>query len=175
MAPPLGAIRVATMLRIVLLPQPEGPSRATNSPSLMRNDASSTATTSRPSAEKFLRSRSISIRQRAASGGVLGMRRLEELIGDGIFHLYGLQSGQLAVPDLLAARPSLGLDQAVPVGDLLEFADLQQVGGARGRADERFDGAQDVLGAVGLDPLHGSPSGIGECLHLLRLLLDGGG
>src|SRR5690349_24816568 len=104
MAPPLGAIRVATMLRIVLLPQPEGPSRATNSPSLMRNEASSTATISRSpwrsGTEKFLRSRSISIRQRTASGGVLGMRRLEELVGDGIFHLDRLETGEIAVPDL---------------------------------------------------------------------------
>src|SRR5262249_21624612 len=130
MLPPLGAIRVATMLRMVLLPQPEGPSRATNSPSLMRNEASSTASTSRPLAVNVLRSRSISIRQRAAcSGGVLGMRRLEELVGDGIFHLDPLlQAGQLAVPDLLAARPVLRGDQAVPVTNLLELADLQQIG-----------------------------------------------
>src|SRR5258708_29014719 len=86
-SPPLGAIRVATMLRIVLLPQPEGPSSATNSPSLMRNEASSTATTSRPSARKILRSLSISMRQRSESGGIFGMRRLEELVGDGILEL----------------------------------------------------------------------------------------
>src|SRR5215467_1002530 len=99
MSPPLGVIRVATMFRIVLLPQPEGPSRATNSPSLMRNEASSTATTSRPSAKKILRSLSISMR---GLGGVFCMRRLEELVGDGILELQGLlDSGELAVPDLL--------------------------------------------------------------------------
>src|SRR5215472_14281900 len=92
MAPPLGAISVATMLRMVLLPQPEGPSRATNSPSLMRNEALSTATTSRPSVRKILRSLSISMRQRMdvsgpESGGILGMRRLEEPVGDGVFQL----------------------------------------------------------------------------------------
>ena len=65
-SPPLGAIRVATMLRMVLLPQPEGPSRATNSPSSIRNEASSTATTSRPSARKLLRRPAISMRQRLA-------------------------------------------------------------------------------------------------------------
>src|SRR5262245_4018580 len=102
MSPPLGGIKVATMFRIVLLPQPEGPSRATNSPSLMRNEASSTARTSRPLAVNVLRSRSISIRQRAPSGGVLGMRRLEELVGDGVLHLDRLQAGQLAIPDLAA-------------------------------------------------------------------------
>src|SRR3954464_4038847 len=107
MPPPVGAISVATMFRIVLLPQPEGPSRATNSPSLMRKDASSTATISRPpwlaGERNPLRSLSISMRQRAAaaSGGILGMRRLEELVGDGIFHLDRLQPGELAVPDLL--------------------------------------------------------------------------
>src|SRR5690242_14293373 len=176
MAPPLGAISVATMLRMVLLPQPDGPSRATNSPSLMRNEASSTAIISRPLTEKFLRSRSISIRQRTASGGVLGMRRLEELVGDGIFHLdVLLQSGQLAVPDLLTALPRVGVDQAVPVADFLELAELQQVGVFRCRADERLDGGEDVFRAVGLDPLLGPPRGVCEGLDLLRLLLDRGG
>src|SRR5262249_21128568 len=151
------------------------PSRATNSPSLMRNDASSTATTSRPSAVKFLASRSISIRQRAASGRVLGMRLLEELVGDGVFHLDRLPPRQLAVPDLPAALPVGRGDQAVPVGDLLELADLQQIGIVRGRADERLDGAEDGLRAVGLDPLLGAPGGVGEGLDLLRLLVDGGG
>src|SRR5436190_2688448 len=166
------------MLRIVLLPQPEGPSRATNSPSLMRNEASSTATTSRspslPEARNPLRSLSISMRQRAAAalGGILAMRRLEEPVVDGVLHLDRLQAGQLAVPDLLAARPGVGLDQAVPVGDILELADLEQVGLARGRADKALDGAQDVLRAVGLDPLHRAPSGVGEGLDLLRLLVD---
>src|SRR6476620_680262 len=164
MLPPVGGISVATMLRIVLLPQPEGPRRATNSPSLMRNDASSTATTSRSLARKPLRSLSISMRQRAAgaSGGVLGMRRLEEPVVDGVLHLDRLQAGQLSVPDLLAARPGVGLDQAVPVGDVLELADLEQVGLARGRADKTLDGAQDILRAVGLDPLHRAPRGVGE-------------
>src|SRR5215470_5353878 len=99
-APPLGAMSVATMLRMVLLPQPEGPSSATNSPSSMRKEASSTATTSRPSARKVLRRRLISMRLRAAvSGGVLGMRRLEELVGDGIRELDGLlDPGEVAVP-----------------------------------------------------------------------------
>src|SRR6185437_14900297 len=175
MAPPEGEISVATMLRMVLLPQPDGPSRATNSPSLMRNEASSTATISRPSTVKFLRSRSISIRQRTASGGVLGMRRLEELVGDRIFHLDPLlQPGQLAVPDLLTARPVLRRDKAVPVADFLELADLEQVGVLRRRADERLDGAEDRLRAVGLDPLLGAPRGVGEGLDLLRLLLDRG-
>src|SRR5258708_30787772 len=104
-APPLGVIRVATMLRMVLLPQPEGPSSATNSRSLMRNEASSTATTSRPSARKILRSLSISMRQRGeGSGGIFCMRRLEKLVGDGIFELDRLlDSGEFAAPDLLAA------------------------------------------------------------------------
>ena len=80
MSPPLGVIRVATMLRMVLLPQPEGPSRATNSPSLMRNEASSTATTSRPSARKILRSLSISMRQRSApQAGYLACAALRNL------------------------------------------------------------------------------------------------
>src|SRR5262245_64082932 len=101
MAPPLGAIRVATMFRMVLLPQPEGPSRAMNSPSLMRNEASSTATTSRPSARKILRSLSISMRQRSEDGSarVFGMRRLEELVGDGVLELERLlDPRQLADP-----------------------------------------------------------------------------
>src|SRR5689334_9482574 len=171
MPPPEGAIRVATMLRMVLLPQPEGPSRATNSPSWMRNDASSTATTSRPLARKPLRSLSISMRQRT-SGRVLGMRRLDELVGDGVFHLDRLQSGELAVPDLLAARPGLWRDHAVPVADLLELADLEQVGFARGRADEALDRGQDGLGAARLDELHGPPDRVGERLDFLRLLVD---
>src|SRR5690348_4008723 len=130
MSPPLGAIKVATMLRMVLLPQPDGPSRATNSPSLIRNEASSTATTSRPSARKILRSLSISMRQRLeASGRVLGMRRLEELVGDGILEFERLlDPGELAQPDLLATGVGFGRDQPVPVGDVLQLADLQQVG-----------------------------------------------
>src|SRR4051812_23654328 len=120
MSPPLGVISVATMFKMVLLPQPEGPSRATNSPSLMRNDASSTARTSRPWARKILRSLSISMRD---LGGVFCMRRLEELVGDGVFQLDRLRDpGEFAVPDLLAAGVGLGRDQAVPVGDLLELA-----------------------------------------------------
>src|SRR6188508_1443448 len=174
MTPPLGAIRVATMFRIVLLPQPEGPSRATNSPSLMRNEALSTATTSRPLARNSLLSRSISMRQRAAaaSGGVLGMRRLEELLVDGVFHLDRFQPGELAVPDFLAALPRVRRDQAVPVADLLELTDLEQVGLARGRADEALDGGEDGLGVAGLDELHGAPDRIGEGLYLLRFLVD---
>src|SRR6185312_901765 len=145
MLPPLGAIRVATMLRIVLLPQPEGPSRATNSPSPMRKEASSTATTSRRSppswAKKVLRIPLTSMRQRAeASGGVLGMRFLEEAVGHGVGDLDRLpDAGHLAEPDLLAAGIGFRGDQAVPVGDVLELADLQQVGLARGRADVALD------------------------------------
>src|SRR5690349_11896471 len=149
MAPPLGAIRVATMFRMVLLPQPEGPSRATNSPSLMRNETSSTATTSRPSAWNVLQRPAMSIRQDEddASAGILGMRRLQELVGDGVFHLdRRLDAGELAVPDLLAAGVGLGRDQAVPVADLLQLADLQQVRVLRGGADELLDGAQDLVG-----------------------------
>src|SRR5262245_20830346 len=113
MAPSFGVIRVATMFRMVLLPQPEGPSRATNSPSSMRNEASSTARTSRPSARKTLRSLSISMR---ALGGVLGMRRLEEHVGDGVLELEGLDdAGQLADPHLLAAGVGLRGDEAIPV------------------------------------------------------------
>src|SRR5471032_3246316 len=137
MAPPLGAIRVATMLRIVLLPQPEGPSSATNSPSSIRNEASSIATTALPSATKLLRRPATSMRQRAeTSGGILGMRLLEESVGHGILALDRLlDAGQLGEPDLLAARVGVRGDQAVPIGDVLELADLQQVGAARGRAD----------------------------------------
>src|SRR4051812_18968440 len=161
------------MFRIVLLPQPEGPSKATNSPSLMRNEALSTATTSRSLARNSFCSRSISMRQRvAASGGVLGMRRLEELLVDGIFHLDRLQAGELAVPDLLAALPRFRRDQAVPVADLLELADLKQVGLARGRTDEALDGGEDGLRAAGLDELNGAPDRVGEGLDLLRLLVD---
>src|SRR5262245_21692631 len=123
MSPPLGAIRVATMFRMVLLLQPEVPSRATNSPSLMRNEASSTATTSRPSARKSWRSPSISMRD---LGGVFCMRRLEELVGDGILELQGLlDPGELADPDLLAAGVGFRRDQAIPVGDVLQLADLE--------------------------------------------------
>src|SRR3954462_10483237 len=176
MSPPLGGIRVATMLRMVLLPQPEGPSRATNSPSLMRNEASSTATTSRSLARNPLRSLSISMRQRAAaSGGVLCMRRLEEPVGDGILHLDRLDPAQLAVPGLLAARPGARSDQAVPVAHVLELADLEQDGFARRRADEALDRSQDGLGIAALDPLHGAPARVGEGLHLFRFLLDRGG
>src|SRR6516165_6297502 len=108
MLPPLGEIRVATMFRMVLLPQPEGPSRATNSPSPMRNEASSTATISRPSTRKILRSLSISMRLRDASGGVLGMRRLEEPVGDRVLEPDRLlYPGELAQPDLLAAGVGL--------------------------------------------------------------------
>src|SRR4029077_7583446 len=139
MSPPFGVIRVATMLRMVLLPQPEGPSRATNSPSWIRKEASSTATTSRPSARKLLRRPAISMRQRlGASGGwIFGMRRLEELVGDGVLELDRLlDAGELAVPHRLAAAVGLRGYEAVPVGDVLQLADLQQVGVARGRTDE---------------------------------------
>src|SRR5262245_66025577 len=109
MAPPLGAIRVATMLRMVLLPQPEGPSSATNWPSSIRNEASSTATTSRPLARNVLRSPSISMRQRAwawratSVSGILLLRCLEEPVGHCILELDRLLDARgLGVPDLLA-------------------------------------------------------------------------
>src|SRR5262249_16009470 len=151
-----------TMLRMVLLPQPDGPSRATNSPSLMRNVASSTATTSRPLARKVLRSPAISMRQRAVTSGgwILGVRRLEELVGHPVLGLDRLlDAGELAVPDLFAACVGVCRDEPVPVGHVLKLADLQQVGVARGRAGEPLDGAENGLGRVGLDPLHGAPRG----------------
>src|SRR5262249_36091273 len=147
------------------------------------NEASSTATTSRPSAKKVLRIFSISMRQRDVTSGkhllrgrILGVRRFQEAVGDGVLELDRLlDAGELAVPYFLAARIGVRRNQAVPVGDVLELADLEQIGIARGRADEALDGAEDGLGVIGLDPLHGPPDRIGEGLRLLRLLLDGGG
>ncbi len=45
MVPWLGASRPATIISRVLLPQPEGPSSATNSPALTVNDVAATAST----------------------------------------------------------------------------------------------------------------------------------
>jgi hypothetical protein len=46
--PPVGLIKVAIMLRIVLLPEPDGPSKATNSPRRTLKDTSRTASMAVP-------------------------------------------------------------------------------------------------------------------------------
>src|SRR5664280_2424828 len=99
-SPPLGRSRVAIMLRIVLFPQPDGPSNATNSPFRIANDTSLTACIADPWKGKDLLRCCTSIRIIAASGRV-GLLRLKDEVGhDDIVHRDRLDAGQLAEPQL---------------------------------------------------------------------------
>ena len=56
MRPDVTGSSPAIMRNVVVLPQPEGPTKVKNSPSAMVSDRSSTATISRPPWRKVLRS-----------------------------------------------------------------------------------------------------------------------
>src|SRR4029453_9850431 len=73
------------MLRMVDLPQPEGPTMATNSPSRISKDAPWTAATSRPPSRNVLVSSRTTMRERfTRSGLVLGLGLLREGHVDGL-------------------------------------------------------------------------------------------
>ena len=52
MRPEVGVSKPAIIRRVVVLPQPDGPSSVTNDPPASDSDTSSTATTGRPSGER---------------------------------------------------------------------------------------------------------------------------
>src|SRR4029450_12729517 len=105
------------MLRMVDLPQPEGPTMATNSPSRISKDAPWTAATSRPSSRNVLVSSWTTMRERfTRSGLVHGLGLLHE------GHVHGLGVGNRLVqrqrdPHLGAVVVVLFLDEEVPVED----------------------------------------------------------
>src|SRR5471032_1661351 len=168
------------MFRMVLLPQPEGPSSATNSPSPILNEASSTATTSPPAprlgARKLLRSPLMSMRQRvdvdSISGGIFRLRGLEELALERLLELDRLDARELAVPDLLAAGVGVGRDHADRILHGLQLGDLELVGLGRGAADIFLDRNKRCIDAALAHELRGAPDRVGERLDLLGFLLD---
>src|SRR5678816_2647319 len=105
------------MLRMVDLPHPEGPTRATNSPSWISKDAPWTAATSRPSSRNVLVSSRTMMRERfTRSGLVLGLGLLHEGHVDGLGVRDGLVKCQ-GDPHLRAVVVVLLLDEEVPVED----------------------------------------------------------
>src|SRR3954471_5475807 len=101
-SPPLIGSRPATMLRIVLLPQPEGPMRATNSPSTMSNDTDSTAWRARPPSPYVLRRLRTPMRTGAAAviSSELLLRGEDEARIDDVRERDRLDVGAFAEPDL---------------------------------------------------------------------------
>src|SRR4051794_28288374 len=128
------------MLRTVLLPDPDGPSSATNSPGLIENDTSFTASrTSPPSWNDFdspgtstLSSAAVSRDTGALSGRIRLARRVDELGRDHVVDGHRLDAGELAEPDLRSALEPGRVDDAVVIGDLLHQLDLEQVRLLRG-------------------------------------------
>src|SRR6185436_19532317 len=165
--PLLGLINVAIMLRMVLLPEPDGPSRATNSPRRMLKETSRTASMAAPASWNVLLNPLTSMR--AASGDrcngipetfcasnvctsarIRFSRRLDEARADDVGDGERLDARHLAEPDLAAACKTIRIDGAVVVGNFFQRSDFQDVGAARRAADIRLDHLIDLIGRMRL-------------------------
>src|SRR5262245_20907184 len=112
-----GAMRAPIMLRMVDLPHPDGPTRATNSLSRMSKETRETAETSRaPWANVFERSRMLMRTRPPTSALELGLRLLDEAHVDGLGVGNRLVDGE-GDPHLHAAVVVLLLDGEIPVED----------------------------------------------------------
>src|SRR5579859_4330680 len=139
------------MFSTVLLPDPDGPSKATNSPLAMVKETSLTASSSVPPRRNDLPSPRTSIRVcpgsdlpgagRGAlaalsirSGRIGLLRRLGKARIDDLRHGDRLDAGQLAEPDLGAPVEARLVDLAGIVDEALHLADVERGGVARGAA-----------------------------------------
>src|SRR5882672_130616 len=169
-------MRPPGMLRMVDLPQPDGPTMATNSRSWTSKETGETAGTSRgPWVKVFARSRMETRTRGVTPGGllVLGLRLLDEahvhrlLVRDRLLHRGGH-------PHLHAALVVLLLDHEVPVEDRPVVPDGLEhdlaLEGVHVRLPEQV-GDLVVLGAT--DPPLRAVAGAHVGLHEIGRLLDG--
>src|ERR1700676_5412817 len=177
------------MLRMVLLPEPDGPSRATNSPRRTLNETSRTASIAVPASWKDLLNALTSMRRTSGNpgNGVADMPcafkssrssriGFSSIFDKGRTHHFGngeqLDAGHFPKPDFFAARKTCRIDGGVIVDDFLQGRDFEDVGAARRAADIGLDRLIDLVWRMCLDPLGGSPDRRNERLHLGRVLVD---
>src|SRR5262249_36909517 len=156
-------------LRTVLLPEPEGPSSATNSPRLMLNDTSRTASTSPPPSWKLLARFFTSMRGNAStagsvtdapSSGSAWERRagfVDESRSHDLADCEWLDACHLAEPDFGTTFETHCIEPPVVVRNLLDDRYLGNVGILGRGTDIGLYDVIDFLGLMRSDPLARAP------------------